>query len=140
VYRFFTDEMYSGIVGTGAWKNEMPITTTGETNIGKAFLATGFPVKRDYSKTSLDGFVRDVQRFKKVRMLGAAAVMGSLVAEGKLDVYMEDEIMLWDIAASSAIVKAAGGCIRIEYLPEYKCICKLFANDELLENYYADSL
>ena len=42
--------------------------------------------------------MRTVQRFKKVRMLGAAAVMGAFVAAGKVDAYYEDHIMLWDIA------------------------------------------
>ena len=140
VNRFFAGELYYGVVGMGAWKNECNITTSNTAYPSDAVLATGFPVHRDYSENGLKGFIRDIQNFKKVRMLGAAAVMGAFVAEGKIDAYMEDEIMLWDIAASSALVMAAGGVAEIKGLTDYKCICRLFANEELKGNYYADGV
>ena len=46
--------------------------------MSQAVMATGFPVKRDYSTKSLASFIQQVQRFKKVRMLGAAAIMSLL--------------------------------------------------------------
>lgn len=140
INRFFVGELYYGVVGMGAWKNECKITTSDTAYPSKAVLATGFPVYRDYSENGLKGFIRDIQNFKKVRMLGAAAVMGAFVAEGKIDAYMEDEIMLWDIAASSALVLAAGGVAEIKESADYKCICRLFANKELKGNYYADGV
>ncbi len=135
VYRFNKDEMYSGIVGEGAWLNGKSIETSSVDNTKDAVFATGFPVKRDYSSDKLEKFIRQVQNFKKVRMLGAAAVMGSFVASGKVDAYIEEQIMLWDIAASSAIVKAAGGVVDIELLGDDQCICKLFANKSLYSSY-----
>lgn len=135
VYRFNKDEMYSGIVGEGAWLNGKSIEPSSVDNIKDAVFATGFPVKRDYSSDKLEKFIRQVQNFKKVRMLGAAAVMGSFVASGKVDAYIEEQIMLWDIAASSAIVKAAGGVVDIELLGDDQCICKLFANNSLYSSY-----
>jgi len=140
INRFATSELYVGIVGEGAWKNDIHISTSRIRNVGKAVLSTGFPVKRDYSTDSLNKFVKSVQCFKKIRMLGTAAIMGTFVAEGKIDSYVEEEIMLWDIAASSAIVKAAGGCNDIIFLEDNKCICKLFANDALKEDYYANCI
>jgi myo-inositol-1(or 4)-monophosphatase len=140
VNRFFQNELYYGVVGDGAWKNGQPIITSSIAKTQKAILATGFPVHRDYSEESLSAFIQNIQNFKKIRMFGAAAVMGVLVAEGKIDVYMEDEIMLWDIAASTAIVKAAGGEVEVKQLKENKCICRLFANKQLREDYHADSI
>ena len=139
VYRFGCGEMYSGIVGKGAWKNDREIATSGTVSVSQAVLATGFPVFRDYSDESLKAFVTDIQRFKKVRMLGAAALMGSLVAEGKMDAYMEDGIMLWDIAASVAIAKAAGAVVPDHICfpknDDYRCLCRIFANRQLAEDY-----
>ena len=135
IYRFHTDELFSGIVGKGAWLNDKAIKTSKVDKTKDAIFATGFPVKRDYGEESLKKFVKQVQSFKKVRMLGAAAVMGSLVAAGKIDAYLEEQIMLWDIAASSAIVNAAGGYVEIEHLQDYQCICKLFANKKLYEDF-----
>lgn len=136
VNRFCQNEMYSGIVGEGAWLNGNRIHPSSVEYTGNAVLATGFPVKRDYGADSLSGFITKVQNFKKIRMLGTAAIMGVFVAAGKIDAYTEEQIMLWDIAASSAIVKAAGGVVEIQVLKEDQCICRLFANQVLYSAYF----
>lgn len=135
INRFHQKELYTGILGEGAWLNGEMITTSDVKNVASAILATGFPVNRNYEDESLEGFIRQVQRFKKVRMLGAAAIMGAFVANGRVDAYVEEQIMWWDIAASSAIVKAAGGVVDIEMLDNNQCICNLFANEKLYSDY-----
>lgn len=134
VNRFVCNELFVGIVGQGAWLNDEPIRSSAVTEVSDAILATGFPLKRSYDSASLEKFVKQIQSFKKVRMLGAAALMGAFVSCGRVDAYMEESIMLWDIAAASAIVLAAGGVMEIQMQEEYKCICKLFANDALKMN------
>ncbi len=136
INRFATNDLYSGIVDKGAWKNGNRITTSDVSQCEKAFLSTGFPVFRDYSEKGLKEFITDIQNFKKIRMFGTAAVMGAFVSEGHIDAYMEDGIMLWDIAASTAIVMGAGGIADIKLNDEYKCECYLFANDKLRRSYY----
>jgi myo-inositol-1(or 4)-monophosphatase len=138
INRFQRKEVYSGVVGEGAWLNEEPLSVSGVAHINEAVLATGFPVWRNYEAESLSKFIKRVQGFKKIRMLGSAAIMGAFVAAGKIDTYIEEQIMLWDIAASSAIVKAAGGVAEIQLLENDQCICRLFANEELRRSYYAD--
>ena len=135
VYRFKADEMFTGLVDSGAWMNDIPIKPSSAVKPQDAVLATGFPVKRAYDNDSLSSFIKNVQRFKKIRMLGAAAIMGTLVACGRIDAYMEEDIMLWDIAAATAIVKASGGCSRLEIRDENKCLCQLFATHELMEDF-----
>lgn len=137
VYRFTADELFWGVVDEGAFCNGHPMHTSAVRTVSDAVIATGFAVRRDYRTESLAGFVRQVQQFKKVRMLGAAAIMGTFVGSGRVDAYMEDEIMLWDIAAAVAIVKAAGGTAAVQILDDYKCICKCFANTGLKEDYDA---
>lgn len=140
VYRFRVDEMFSGMIGKGAWINDYPIKPSRITKVSDSIIATGFPVKRTYDTNSLTSFIEKVQRFKKVRMLGAAAIMTTYVACGKVDAYMEEDIMLWDVAAGAAIIKAAGGIAEIEIKEDNKCICKCFANSNLMESYYAEGL
>ncbi len=135
VNRFHIGELFSGMIGYGAFLNGEPIRTSSETGIDQAVLATGFPVKRSYDTDSLNAFIRQIQSFKKVRMLGAAAIMGAFVSCGRIDVYREEDIMLWDIAASSALVKAAGGSIEIEMTGEGKCNCGLYANESLKQSF-----
>ena len=140
VYRFAMDELYYGAAGSGAFLNGVPIHTADVSRTDEAVVAAGFPVHRDYDAKSLTAFIRQVQRFKKVRMLGTAAVMGAFVAAGKVDAYMEDGIMLWDVAGAAALVLAAGGEVRLELLEEDQCNCQFFANKALMEDYYAESL
>ena len=77
-----------------------------------AIIATGFPTYRDYSPEALSGFVNKINQFKKVRMFGSAALSLAWLALERVDFYEEDSIMLWDVAAGLAIVKAAGGEVK----------------------------
>lgn len=140
VYRFMQDELFYGEEGYGAFLNDEMIHPSEINQTGQAVMATGFPVKRAYDTESLTEFVKQVQNFKKVRMLGAAAIMGTFVACGRVDAYFEDEIMLWDVAAAVALVNAAGGSSTLKILNDNKCICKCFATQELMEDYYAKGL
>ncbi len=111
---FNRNECLRGVVGEGAWMGEAPIRVSGTRDPGKAILATGFPTKGDFSSASIEEFVEKAQRFKKVRMLGTAALMMAYVACGRVDAYAEDHIMLWDIAAGAALIRAAGGWVEMQ--------------------------
>jgi myo-inositol-1(or 4)-monophosphatase len=77
-------------------------------------LATGFPTKRSFTPDALRELIDQFSTFKKVRMLGAAALSLAYCSAGKVDAYCEDNIMLWDVAAGIALVKAAGGWVSYE--------------------------
>jgi myo-inositol-1(or 4)-monophosphatase len=53
--------------------------------------------------------VKDFQDWRKVRMIGSAAMASAYVASGKADAYSETKTYLWDVAAGAAVVNAAGG-------------------------------
>lgn len=132
INRFAAAEVFVGAAGKGAWLNAQKISTSGVTKAGEAVLATGFPSKRDYSDAALLAFIRQIQKVQKVRMLGTAALMAAFVACGRVDAYMEEDIMLWDIAAAAAIVQAAGGVVRYEKRPnENSCVFRCYATEEL---------
>lgn len=107
-------DVYCGVVGDGAWLNDRPIRVSTEGSRRNAILATGFPSGRSYATDSLLEFVGQVQQYKKVRMLGSAALMIAHVAAGHFDAYVEEDIYLWDVAAGLALLVAAGGRFRIE--------------------------
>lgn len=109
IHEIHHGRIYAGEIGQGAWNggNRMAVSTVDD--VGKAILSTGFPSGRRYDTDSLLGFVKSVQSYKKVRMLGSAALMLAHVAAGHFDVYEEDDIYLWDVAAGLALVAAAGG-------------------------------
>jgi myo-inositol-1(or 4)-monophosphatase len=105
--------LYGGGVGMGAARDGMAIKVSGTIERRQAILATGFPVARDYANEALSGFMQRVQNFKKIRMIGSAALSVAMVAEGVFDAYFEEDIMIWDVAAGLAIVAAAGGQIEV---------------------------
>ena len=114
VYDFNREEIFSGIVGQGATCNTSKITCSTVDVTQKAVLATGFPVNRDFSTNALKLFIEDIKQFKKIRLLGSAALSLAYVACGRVDAYAEENIMFWDVAAGIALVKASGGFVGIK--------------------------
>lgn len=109
IYDFTRDEIFSGIVGEGAWLNGKPMCVSQRTERKQAVLCTGTPARGDFSPEVLRDYITTLVGFKKVRLLGSAAVMLAYVACGRTDAYLENDIMWWDVAAGLAIVRAAGG-------------------------------
>lgn len=109
INHFDSGELYTGVVGVGAELNGLPIKVGDIRDPGQAILMTGLPVYRDFSEEALGAFARDFARWKKVRMIGSAALSIAFVAAGKADRYKEESIMFWDVAAGCAIAEAAGG-------------------------------
>ena len=89
--------------------NDTEISASLVKDKSQATLITGLPVNTDYSDESMKGFIQDFKTWKKIRMLGSAAMAAAYVASGRADVYKESGTNLWDIAAGVAIVRAAGG-------------------------------
>jgi myo-inositol-1(or 4)-monophosphatase len=112
VYDFTRDETVWGGAGYGLWLNgaqcEAAPSTAGST------LATGFPVGGADNATALTQLRGAVADFKKIRMIGTAALSLSWVARGLFDAYAENGIRWWDVAAGLALVEGAGGGIRVE--------------------------
>ena len=113
IQHLFSEKVFFSYKNQGAWLNEEKFSVSDIDQKNQAVLATGFPSGSDFSRKSLDQFVRDVQDYKKIRMLGSAALMLSYVACGYFDVYKEKDIYIWDVAAGLALVAEAGGTYSI---------------------------
>lgn len=109
VYDFHRDELFSGEVGRGAACNGNAISVSSVSCRAEGVFCTGFPSFRNYEDSTLLPFVREVQAWKKVRLLGSAALSLAWLAAGRVDGYAEDDIQFWDVAAGLALVDAAGG-------------------------------
>lgn len=114
VHDIYSGHLYSGVVGAGATRDEKEISVSSVNEVNKAILATGFPSGRSYNSEALLRTVKYIQSFKKVRMLGSAALMLAQLAAGRFDVYEEEDIYIWDVAAGLALVEAAGGEFSLE--------------------------
>jgi myo-inositol-1(or 4)-monophosphatase len=113
IYDFNRDELFSAIVGQGAELNGEKIQVSVTAEASRATLCTGYPVSTDFSPAALNEAISEVRRYKKIRMLGSAALSLAYVAAGRADVYREKDIRWWDVAAGLALVRAAGGSFQM---------------------------
>ena len=113
IYDFNHDDMYSGSKYHKAEMNDLEIKVSQVQEKSLATIVTGLPAKTDFSDTAMQKMINDFQSWKKVRMIGSAAMASVYVASGKADLYKEFGIYLWDIAAGAAIVEAAGGKVSL---------------------------
>lgn len=114
IYDFNNRTSYSGVVAGEFRINGKPHVPKWETRLDQAALVTGFPSGMDRSPARMEAFIGRIAPFKKVRMVGSAALATAYVAAGVFDVYCEESIRLWDVAAGMALVQAAGGTIRMK--------------------------
>ena len=131
IYDFNNDEMYSGSTCHKAKLNGNVISVSSIPKKNLAIIATGLPAKTDFSESRIKKMIIDFQSWKKVRMIGSAAMASIYVASGKVDLYKELGIYLWDVAAGAAIVRAAGGEVSILNQKKNYQVDAFFSNKKL---------
>ena len=109
IYDFNNDELYEGSTNTRAFLNGQSISVSKTKKSQEGILVTGLPNDTDYSDEAMIEMIKNFQNWRKVRMIGSAAIASAYIASGKADLYMENKSYLWDVAAGAAIVNAAGG-------------------------------
>jgi myo-inositol-1(or 4)-monophosphatase len=115
---FVTGETFSGLVGQGAWLNGAPIKVSDIAEPKAGILQTGVPARARTDAAAMAAMGDLINRWQKVRMIGSAATALAYVAAGRAEAYRESGSMIWDIAGGCALVKAAGGEVRIEGVPD----------------------
>ncbi len=113
IYDFNREETFSAIVGAEFMINRIIHKSVWAEDTSHGALATGLRADRDFSSNRMEVFIARVQRFKKIRQIGSAALGLAYVAAGRFDAYFEEGIRLWDIAAGLALVKSAGGVTQV---------------------------
>lgn len=109
VYDPFCDELWTAIRGQPARLNAKIIQVSQRKKLNEAIVSIGFAKSRQNLERTLPYFNVLVRRVRKIRLMGAAALAMTYVASGRFDGYVEQGIMLWDIAAGGLIVECAGG-------------------------------
>ena len=121
IFDFNNSDLYCAHKESKAYVNDMEISVSSLSLKKESTLVTGIPAKDNYSDVEFKNMISDFQSWKKIRMIGSAAMASVYVASGKAEAYKENGIFLWDIAAGAAIVEAAGGKISISNLqPDFR--------------------
>jgi myo-inositol-1(or 4)-monophosphatase len=133
VYDFNNNNLYEGGFDREAKLNESVIRVSDVNEPKRGILVTGLPNNTDYSDTALLKMVKDFQEWRKVRMIGSAAIASCYIASAKADVYKEFGTYLWDVAAGAAIVNAAGGKAEITNLRDNYQVDVYFSNSKIID-------
>lgn len=124
VYEVNRKECFAAHQNGGATLNGKKISVSGEKELGKSLIATGFPYE-DFER--IEDYLFMMGKMMKaahgLRRLGSAAVDLSFVAAGRFEGYFEYNLNAWDVAAGALIVKEAGGIVSD------------FEGNEIVDNY-----
>ena len=124
--------IFEGSTETPAMMNSKLISVSDISDKTKATLATGLPAKGSYKDEAMLALAKEFTQWKKIRMIGSAAMSCAYVASGQFDQYQENGIFLWDIAAGLAIIKAAGGNYHYKTYDDNKFKVDVIANNNCI--------
>ena len=133
IYDFNHEDLYFGHNESKAFINNQEIQVSSLSLKNESTLVTGIPAKTNYSDDEFNRLISTFQSWKKIRMIGSAAMAAVYVAAGKAETYQENGIFLWDIAAGAAIVNAAGGIVLINNLQSDYRVDAKFSNNHIEE-------
>ena len=109
IYDPFTDELWTATRGGKTKLNGRVVRVSKRGRPGEAVIAMGFSKSKENLEKSLPHLMRLARRTLKIRLMGSAALELAYVACGRLDLYIERTINLWDIAAGALMVECSGG-------------------------------
>lgn len=115
VYNPILDELYTAVVGEGAFLNGKRIEVSNENDFQKALISTGFPYTSGTCEDDLNDVIKKIKiilpKCQDIRRLGSAALDLCYVARGMYEGYYEMNLKAWDVSAGIIILKEAGGKI-----------------------------
>lgn len=123
VYNPILDELYTAVVGEGAYCNGEKLQVSLEDNFHKALLSTGFPYTSGTCEDDLNDVIKKIKDIlpncQDIRRLGSAALDLCYVARGTYEGYYEMNLKAWDVSAGLIILQEAGGKVSTINGEEY---------------------
>lgn len=116
VYDPTREELFTAVLGVGAWLNRRSIKCSRTPELAGSVLATGMPF-RDFSfyDQYMPMLEAALQTTRGVRRYGSAALDLAWTACGRFDGYWEMALASWDVAAGTLLVREAGGVAEDMY-------------------------
>ncbi len=110
-------EIYSAALGGGARVladgRHRPLRCSAATDLALALVGTGFSYDSSKRSRQAELLAMLLPRVRDVRRMGAAALDLCMVADGRLDVFYEEGLKVWDWAAGALIAAEAGAVVTI---------------------------
>ncbi len=113
VYDPMREELFTASRGEGAQLDGHKIRASGNKDLERALIGTGFPYRQSDSELEpyLAMLATVVKNTAGVRRLGAAALDICYVACGRFDAFWETGLQPWDMAAGTLIAREAGAIV-----------------------------
>lgn len=111
VYNPYRKELFHAEKGRGAYLNGSPIHVSGEPLSNGLLLFGTSPYYEELAEPAFDLAYRYFRKCLDLRRSGSAAIDLCDIACGRAELYFELRLSPWDYAASSLIIKEAGGYI-----------------------------
>lgn len=118
LFNLNSGDVLSSITNTGVFLNGKAINSPPPRKISDCIVATGIPTYLN-GKVNYSNFWSSIidleSRVKKLRMFGSAASSLFMLALGKVDVYYEVNIAIWDVRAGMLICEELGMEISVDW-------------------------
>lgn len=105
-------ELYTAVLGGGAWLGDRRLRVAEPTGLDRALVATGFGYRAERREVQGRIVAGLVGRVRDIRRAGSAALDLCAVAAGRVDGYFERGTQEWDRSAGALIATEAGA--RVE--------------------------
>ena len=129
---FMNDDLYFASKNGGAFCNHIPIMVSNTKEAHQGTIMSGIPAKSHYTDTEFTSMIELFQKWKKVRMIGSAAIANLFVANGRADCYEEKGTFVWDVAAGAIIVNEAGGHAFLSRIQDDFRVDARFSNGKVI--------
>jgi fructose-1,6-bisphosphatase/inositol monophosphatase family enzyme len=112
VFLPFSEELFVGVPGRGAFLNGRPIRVKRVERAADAVVTVSFGKNRQTMQRMIRRLDALLPQVRKARCLGAAAAELAYAAAGFIDGLIYEDIKLWDFAAGKIIIEEAGGFLE----------------------------
>ncbi|MEP9365391.1 inositol monophosphatase family protein [Nocardioides sp. CN2-186] len=104
----YVGRLADGDSPASATRDGRPITVRGPAPMSERLFATGFSYDRRVRVLQAEAVTRLLPHVRDIRRLGSCALDLCLVADGRMDAYVEEGVNFWDHAAAGMIARLAG--------------------------------
>ena len=113
VYNPFTEELFYGAKGEGAYLNGRKIQVSDTPDFGDAVISYGStPYKKEEARNLFPIFYSIFMKCGDFRRTGSAELDMCYVACGREHGYIERDLKPWDYSAGTVILREAGGVVK----------------------------
>ncbi len=133
IYDPIRDELWTGQKGERPRLNGHYFKVSERADLAEAIISVGLSKTGVMIESNMPLLQQMVQRARKCRLMGSAALDLAYVACGRFDAYIEQGISLWDIAAGWILVETAGGSVEVRPRKDMKDKYSIVASNGVID-------